>query len=81
VTYREARAPAPLRELAECVWTSHGSRQVRVLPDGCMDLIDLDGRLVVAGPDTGAHLSRQQSHARGVRFRPGVPLRQLGDSA
>jgi AraC-like DNA-binding protein len=46
-----------------------------------MDLIDLDGRLVVAGPDTGAHLSRQRSHARGVRFRPGVLPRLLGVSA
>ncbi|GAA1675202.1 AraC family transcriptional regulator [Mycolicibacterium murale] len=81
MTYREARPPAPLRELAECVWSSRGSRQVRVLPDGCMDLIDLDGRLVVAGPDTGAHLSRQRSHARGVRFRPGVLPRLLGVSA
>jgi len=81
VTYREALPPPPLRELAECVWTSHGSRQVRVLPDGCMDLIDLDGRLVVAGPDTGAHLSRQRSYARGLRFRPGVLPRLLGVSA
>ena len=29
-------------------------RPVRVLPDGCMDLIRMDGRVVVAGPDTTA---------------------------
>jgi AraC-like DNA-binding protein len=49
-----------------------------VLPDGCMDLIDLDGELVVAGPDTRAHLSIIRSKAAGVRFRPGVLPRMLG---
>jgi AraC-like DNA-binding protein len=43
-----------------------------------MDLIDLDGEIVVAGPDTTAYVSRQRSAAAGVRFRPGVLPRLLG---
>jgi AraC-like DNA-binding protein len=70
--------PAPLRELAECLWTSSGARQTRVLPDGCMDLIELDGAVIVAGPDTRPHLSEQRISATGVRFRPGVLPRLLG---
>ncbi len=35
-----------------------------------MDLIELDGEVVVAGPDTTAHLSRQEEAAAGIRFRP-----------
>ncbi|MDF2826464.1 MAG: AraC family transcriptional regulator, partial [Mycobacterium sp.] len=68
----------PLRELAECVWTSAGPRHTRVLPDGCMDLIEFDGDVVVAGPDTTAHLATQQSAAFGLRFRPGALPRVLG---
>ncbi|MBC3192081.1 AraC family transcriptional regulator [Pseudonocardia sp. C8] len=88
--YRE-RAPAgPLRDLVEVAWEGRsgpeGAR--RVLPDGCMDLIVLDGRLVVAGPDTGVHLATTAPGAvtTGLRFRPGalpallgVPAAQLRD--
>ncbi|NEC73448.1 AraC family transcriptional regulator, partial [Streptomyces rochei] len=41
----------------------------RVLPDGCMDLLWHEGRLLVAGPDTRAHLTAGSSGAwAGVRF-------------
>lgn len=70
--------PARLSGLAECLWTAQGPRQTRVLPDGCMDLIDLDGEIVVAGPDTQAHLSKISSSAAGLRFRPGALPRMLG---
>ncbi|CAN5327889.1 AraC family transcriptional regulator [soil metagenome] len=70
--------PGQLRELAECLWTSTGAPQTRVLPDGCMDLIELDGEVVVAGPDTAAHLSDHTSAAVGLRFRPGTLPRLLG---
>ncbi|MFF9430811.1 helix-turn-helix domain-containing protein [Streptomyces sp. NPDC004288] len=58
-----------------------------VLPDGCMDLIWADGHLLVAGPDTRAHVPGE-SAARyaGLRFAPGdapavlgVPARELRD--
>lgn len=42
-----------------------------------MDLIDVDGDVVVAGPDTAAHLSGRHSTAFGVRFRPGALPRLL----
>lgn len=52
----------------------------RVLPDGCMDLLWLDGRLVVAGPDTAAFLSVVPAGAvvAGIRFAPGSAPGVLG---
>ncbi|WP_222853317.1 helix-turn-helix domain-containing protein [Fodinicola acaciae] len=46
----------------------------RVLPDGCIDLIWVDGELMVAGPDTVAQLSPASPgrHYAGIRFRPGL---------
>lgn len=60
----------------------------RVLPDGCMDVIWCDGELIVAGPDTSAHVARTPPGARfaGLRFAPGrgpgvlgVPAYELRD--
>lgn len=79
MSYRETPAPAPLRDLAECMWVTEGAGRARILPDGCMDLIDLDGALMIAGPDTCAVLSEQRSPvATGIRFRPGALPRLLG---
>ncbi|MFD7441316.1 helix-turn-helix domain-containing protein [Streptomyces sp. NPDC059909] len=59
-----------------------------VLPDGCMDLLWTDGRLLVAGPDTHAQTPGDGPAARyaGVRFAPGaapaffgVPAHELRD--
>ncbi|PAN01619.1 AraC family transcriptional regulator [Streptomyces sp. Alain-F2R5] len=71
------------------VWTSTPTAPGtgRVLPDGCMDLLWHDGRLLVAGPDTRAHVTAGTSGRwAGVRFRPGtapallgVPARELRD--
>lgn len=62
-------------------------RVTRVLPDGCMDLIWMDGGLVVAGPDTTAHLAETRTGtSTGIRFAPGdgpavfgVPAVELRD--
>jgi AraC-like DNA-binding protein len=45
----------------------------RVLPDGCMDLIWCDG-LLVAGPDTRAHVAAEPPGTQwtGLRFGPGL---------
>lgn len=71
------------------VWhnTPDGAAGRPVLPDGCMDLLWNEGRLLVAGPDTRAYTS--QGPARrwaGLRFRPGtapaffgVPAHELRD--
>ncbi len=52
----------------------------RVVPDGCADLMWLDGGLVVAGPDTGPMPSLMRPGARvgGVRFGPGAASAVLG---
>lgn len=69
-----------LRDLVECAWVVDGPpAPVRVMPDGCMDLIRMNGRIVVAGPDTTASVtSRVGEPFVGLRFRPGVLPRLLG---
>ncbi|MFC0433127.1 helix-turn-helix transcriptional regulator [Kutzneria buriramensis] len=61
----------------------------RILPDGCLDLIWSDGRLIVAGPDTIAHEMTSPAGRvyAGLRFMPGtgpsvlgVPAHELRDS-
>jgi AraC-like DNA-binding protein len=50
-----------------------------VLPDGCMDLLWTDGRLLVAGPDTRAYVP-EAAPARwaGLRLPPGTAPTLLG---
>ncbi|MFC9592417.1 DUF6597 domain-containing transcriptional factor [Streptomyces sp. NPDC056944] len=73
------------------LWTrtaAAGPTEARpVLPDGCMDLIWADGRLLVAGPDTRAYVPGEfAARYAGVRFAPGdapaffgVPAHELRD--
>jgi len=74
------------------VWTrgtgTAPDQPARILPDGCLDLIWTDGALLVAGPDTHAHLMRDRAHAyfAGLRFAPGtgpplfgIPASELRD--
>ncbi|WP_320777622.1 helix-turn-helix transcriptional regulator [Streptomyces sp. CRN 30] len=80
-------AERPARLPGAVVWTSTPDGTGRVLPDGCMDLLWHDGRLLVAGPDTRAHVPEAGGGRwAGVRFRPGiapallaVPARELRD--
>ncbi|MFZ3473665.1 helix-turn-helix domain-containing protein [Streptomyces sp. 4.24] len=82
--YEEQRS----RTIAGAVlWRSAGPGGV-VLPDGCMDLLWVDGRLLVAGPDTAAHPAGEVrgSGFAGIRLAPGeapallgVPARVLRD--
>ncbi|KNB51897.1 helix-turn-helix transcriptional regulator [Streptomyces caatingaensis] len=87
MTYRERASGAVAGAV---VWTrADGGDPVRVLPDGCVDLIWTDGRLVVAGPDTRAHLvpaAVPGARHTGLRFAPGtgpgllgVPAHELRD--
>ncbi|MEU2774044.1 helix-turn-helix transcriptional regulator [Streptomyces sp. NPDC007162] len=51
----------------------------RVLPDGCMDLLWNEGRLLVAGPDTSAYVPEGAVGAwAGLRFAPGAAPAFLG---
>jgi AraC-like DNA-binding protein len=75
--YRERRAHPALRGLLDCVWTQTvgpDEHLQRVIPDGCIDLIWLDGRLELAGPDTEPRCVQLNpgSMIAGVRLRPGA---------
>ncbi len=77
---RAARLPGAV------VWTRTESavEDVRVLPDGCMDLIWTNtGELFVAGPDTVAYLHAAEPGRvlTGLRFAPGVAPVVLGVAA
>jgi AraC-like DNA-binding protein len=77
--YRER----PSRLLGAVVWTRRAEprrRDYRVVPDGCLDLIWSDGRLLVAGPDTRPHVggSAAGRSYTGLRFAPGTGPTILG---
>ncbi|MET9390630.1 helix-turn-helix domain-containing protein [Streptomyces sp. NPDC006624] len=63
------------------VWSNTPERSGagRVLPDGCMDLLWHDGRLLVAGPDTRAYRTDGEPGPWwGLRFYPGTAPALLG---
>jgi len=75
--YAERRAPAGT------VWTRTtpaGAEEIRILPDGCLDVILMHGRLMVAGPDSVARLNSSPAGTTyiGLRFDPGVGPVALG---
>ncbi|MEU9097621.1 AraC family transcriptional regulator [Streptomyces sp. NPDC048361] len=82
--YRER----PSRLAGAVVWSrtiggddDDGARPV--LPDGCMDLLWCEGHLLVAGPDTRAHVPEAAPGTRyaGIRFAPGAGPAVLGVAA
>ncbi|WP_307124260.1 helix-turn-helix domain-containing protein [Streptomyces sp. B1I3] len=64
------------------VWTWSGPRDParQVLPDGCMDLLRVGDRLLVAGPDTHAFTpsGTDGRPCAGIRFAPGTAPALLG---
>jgi len=83
--YRERKPAAALDRYVACVWTQRigpGSTPLvqRIVPDGCVDIVWLGGRLHVAGPDTGPVLAPLDpgSTVVGLRFRPGLAPTMLG---
>ncbi|MCO7194401.1 DUF6597 domain-containing transcriptional factor, partial [Pseudonocardia sp. McavD-2-B] len=82
-SYSETAPAGPLRAAVEVTWRAHAGtapHTQRVLPDGCMDLLLSGDRLVVAGPDTTAHLAASPAGGvtTGLRFRPGALPALLG---
>ena len=83
--YREF-APSPeLHSVVACRWLRRvpaepGSGSTLILPDGCVDLVWRDGKLVVAGLDRRARPSpiRPGETIVGLRLRPGVAGAVLG---
>lgn len=62
------------------VWRRRVAGEALVLPDGCMDLLWLGERLVVAGPDTRGYRVSSPAGAVvwGIRFAPGSAPALLG---
>lgn len=62
------------------LWRTTVTGPKHVLPDGCMDLIWMNGEVVVAGPDTRPYEARGRAGDRytGLRFPPGVLPGLLG---
>jgi AraC-like DNA-binding protein len=86
-TYLEWSPPGPLASHACCVWSNEAvsdDHVERVLPDGCADVVWIDGDgIVVAGPATREVLVEIPAGAAalGVRFGPGSAGAALGVAA
>jgi AraC-like DNA-binding protein len=97
-SYREQRPASELAPWVSCVWVRHApvdagpgrvAEPVRVTPDGCVDLMWIDGTLRIAGPDTVPRLVDMApgTSIAGVRLRPGdaplavgnVPVSEIRD--
>jgi AraC-like DNA-binding protein len=78
--YRERASQVPGAVLWTVSTPTPGAVQ-RVLPDGCLDLMWVDGELLVAGPDTQAFLGASPSaecYTAGLRFATGTGPTVLG---
>ena len=85
MSYREHAPPVELAPWLECTWERRGDGSpVRVLPDGCIDVIWSEhvGTMLV-GPNTTAFLADVEPSRRmiGARFRPGAAPPLLGIAA
>ena len=87
-SYREVPSPPALAPYVSCLWTQtigagDGTYEHPVLPDGCADIVSINGGLVVVGPATTAVTERLApgSVVVGVRFRTGAAPPLLGVSA
>jgi AraC-like DNA-binding protein len=82
--YREWAPHASLRGHVRCLWINDLSETrnewLRVVPDGCVDIVWTGEALCVAGPDTRPILTRVPRGAvvAGVRFHPGAASAWLG---
>lgn len=83
--YRELAPPTGLLPVVACLWEHDAppGHEQRIIPDGCVDLVRLDGELVVVGADTGPVVSgpgpgTATSRTSGIRLRPGAAGAVLG---
>jgi AraC-like DNA-binding protein len=86
VSYREHSPPAALRPWLACVWEREGDggEPVRVLPDGCIDILWTQGAgTQVVGANSTAFLAPVAAGTRivGARMRPGAAPSLLGVGA
>lgn len=78
IEYRERPSVVPGAVLWRSRCTAHATKAV--LPDGCMDLIQVGGRLMVAGPDSTVQYTPANpgDELVAVRFAPGHAPALLG---
>lgn len=83
--YREHAAPAALTAWVDCAWERcDGGAPVRVVPDGCIDVIWTAGAgTQLVGANTTAFVVdlAPRTHVVGVRLRPGAAPSLLGVDA
>jgi AraC-like DNA-binding protein len=82
--YEERPAGGLLGPWATCVWVRRApavGSDARVVPDGSLDLLWRNGKLEVAGPDTGHRRVALEPGELicGVRLRPGAARPLLGE--
>lgn len=87
-TYVELPPPPVLAPYVSCLWVQRlGDGDVDyeqpILPDACIDVVAVGGRVVVAGPATRAVSTRftPGDQVAGVRFRPGAAPPLIGVGA
>jgi AraC-like DNA-binding protein len=80
--YREHEPPPPLRPWLACTWERGGDgAPVRVLPDGCIDVLWTSGAgAQIVGANTTAFVVELEpgAHLVGARLRPGAAPALLG---
>lgn len=85
MSYREHPPAHELAPWLECIWERVGDGvPVRVLPDGCIDIVWTEGAATqLVGPNTRAFVVpvRPGAHVAGARFRPGGAPALLGVTA
>lgn len=86
MTYEEFAPPAELAPWVAVCWRmrAHQAVDLRIVPDGCMDIID--GDVIGSWSQTGFATFRPGEAAQGIRFHPGgfpalfgVPASELVD--
>ena len=85
MAYREHAPSGPMAPWLACAWERRGEgAPVRVLPDGCIDIVWIEGSgTQVVGANTAAFLATTPVGARvsGVRMLPGAGAALLGVDA
>jgi AraC-like DNA-binding protein len=86
-TYREFRPSPELARYLVCLWTQTTHSQTefaqRVLPDGCVDVVLMNGVAIVVGPWTKPFVANLPpgTNIFGARIHPGLASSLLGISA
>ncbi|HEV3352939.1 MAG TPA: helix-turn-helix domain-containing protein [Acidimicrobiales bacterium] len=74
LSYREREPHPALADDIACIWSGAATRGMRILPDGCIDIVWIgDELLTVAGPDTAGNVVGLSDGTLtvGIRFRTG----------